>query len=419
MQRFKRRTTSCGAVPVHFAAQAGRRRELRRKSRERAGARRPTRWIQTADDQGDAGGGKRSVRCRGQKRPCNAKCLRPLFTRRHEDLVQRKTVWSELAGKTRSAPGGSSPTPVDWDATAAEIKALQASENNRPVKKSRSDLIWQRFRTACDRFFARYAQRHEIARGERVAAREAICAELESLSTPAAPDDSTPQETPAELLARARSLRARWMQEIAARGVEPARAVALDQRFAAAFEQLRAARPDAFAGTDLDPEANRQRMDALVVRVEKLATSLRGPAAGDDALSPTTRLAAMLKEALASNTIGGKVDEDSRVRAALEDMRQAQSAWSRIGPVPDAIRRSLEDRFARACRAIAETGTPGPGNPVGLGRGLGGMVQVAGPGGAWPRLIRGLTDAARPPEPLIDLDQPTSNTACRGRLCPL
>ena len=44
----------------------------------------------------------------------------------------------------------------------------------------------------------------------------------------------------------------------------------------------------------------------------------------------------MLKEALAANTIGGKVDEDSRMRAAAEEVRQAQASWSRIGPVPEA-----------------------------------------------------------------------------------
>ena len=62
----------------------------------------------------------------------------------------------------------------------------------------------------------------------------------------------------------------------------------------------------------------------------------------------------MLKEALAANTIGGKVDEDSRMRAAAEEVRQAQASWARIGPVPEDVRRALADRFARACRRIAE-----------------------------------------------------------------
>ena len=114
--------------------------------------------------------------------------------------------------------------------------------------------------------------------------------------------------------------------------------------------------PAAFDGTDLDPDANRKRMESLVKRLEDLAKSVAGPAAAlaDQAMSPTTRLAAMLKDALASNTIGGKVDEESRFRAAAEDARQAQAAWSRIGPVPDDVRRGLADRFQRALRVINE-----------------------------------------------------------------
>ena len=167
-----------------------------------------------------------------------------------------------------------------------------------------------------------------------------------------------------------RALRARWQQEIAARGVDHDRAAALDRRFAAAFARVLAAAPAAFAGSDLDPDANRKRMEALVRRMEELAGSgtASGGAAADAALSPTTRLAAMLKEALAANTIGGKVDEESRMRAAAEEVRQAQASWARIGPVPDDVRRALTDRFARACRRITERagGQEGGwrGNPV-------------------------------------------------------
>jgi hypothetical protein len=110
-----------------------------------------------------------------------------------------------------------------------------------------------------------------------------------------------------------------------------------------------------FGGTDLDPDSNRKKMDALVRRMEDLAGSLAGRGgAADQSLSPTTRLAAMLKEALASNTIGGKVDDDSRWRAAIEDVRQAHASWQRIGPVADEARRSLASRFERACRTITD-----------------------------------------------------------------
>jgi hypothetical protein len=96
-------------------------------------------------------------------------------------------------------------------------------------------------------------------------------------------------------------------------------------------------------------------MESLVKRIEELAASVAGPAdAADESLSPTTRLAAMLKDALAANTIGGKADADSRLRAATEDVRQAQASWSRIGFVPEEQRRALADRFQRAIRKIAD-----------------------------------------------------------------
>jgi hypothetical protein len=103
------------------------------------------------------------------------------------------------------------------------------------------------------------------------------------------------------------------------------------------------------------------------------------PAAGDAALSPTTRLAAMLKEALAANTIGGKVDDDSRWRAAMEDVRQAQESWSRIGLVPDAVRRLLTDRFQRAIRRISEgAAARAAGSARAGGAGSGGAAGKAG-----------------------------------------
>src|SRR5262249_20657986 len=152
-------------------------------------------------------------------------------------------------------------------------------------------------------------------------------------------------------------------------------------RFAAAFAKLVAQWPAAFSGTDLDPSANRKRMEALVSRMEELAKSLAGPAsiaAGDAALSPTTRLAAMLKEALAANTIGGKVDDDSRFRAANEEVRQAQAGWSRIGPVPDDVKRALADRFQRALRRISDAQAAHTRGPAIMGSG--GSGRPGGPG---------------------------------------
>jgi hypothetical protein len=340
-----------------------------------------TNWIKTADEIKTLQAEWKTIGpvTRGQEKAVwerfRAACDR-FFTRRHADLAERKKVWGENLTKKEAliARAEALQDSTEWEAAAAEIKRLQGEwKNIGPVKKSRSEALWQRFRGACDHFFSRYSQRHDIAKGERAAAREIIVAELEALApaaaspeaglgVPEAADAQTPVETlppsepPADLVAKVRSIRGRWQSELAARGVDRDRAAELDARFAAAFARVVSAYPSAFAGTDLDPDANRKRMESIVQRMEDLAKSLAGPgtSAGEAAISPTTRLAAMLKEALAANTIGGRVDDDSRFRAANEDVRQAQASWSRIGPVPDETRRALADRFQRAIRRISD-----------------------------------------------------------------
>ncbi len=311
------------------------------------------------------------------------------FSRRHADLASLKASWAENLAKKDAlcvqAEGLAESS--DWDHAAAGIKRLQAEwKVIGPVKKSRSDAIWQRFRGACDRFFSRYGSRHDADRAERIAAREAICAEMIALAappetTPAADADGAASEPGAgapdgaALLAKVRDLGGRWQREMATRGVDPDTARALDERFRVGTAAVIARWPTVFAGTDLDPDANRKRMEAIVVRVEALAASLEGnsSASADQELSPTNRLAAMLKEALAANTIGGKVEEDSRLRAAVDDVRQAQSAWTRIGHVPDDARRTLASRFERACarvltRAASAAGSGKSGGAGGAGR---------------------------------------------------
>ena len=106
------------------------------------------------------------------------------FTRRHDDLAQRKKLWAENLAKKDAlcVRAETLSDSSDWEPAAAEIRRLQADwKAIGPVKKSRSEAVWQRFRAACDKFFTRYAQRHDIARAERVAAREAICDEMAAL----------------------------------------------------------------------------------------------------------------------------------------------------------------------------------------------------------------------------------------------
>src|SRR5262249_11518258 len=186
-----------------------------------------TNWIRTADEIKKLQAEWKTIApvTRGQEKAIwerfRAACDR-FFTRRHADLVARKAVWAENVAKKEAiiAKAEVLAESSDWDMAAAEIKRLQNEwKTVGPVKKSRSEALWHRFRGACDRFFARYAARHDVARAERVAAREAIVAEIEALGAG--------ESQPDDLAQRVRAIRGRWSQELAARGVDRERAAAL------------------------------------------------------------------------------------------------------------------------------------------------------------------------------------------------
>jgi hypothetical protein len=126
----------------------------------------------------------------------------------------------------------------------------------------------------------------------------------------------------------------------------------LNRRYEKAIAGLVAEFPQTFAATPLDPEANRAKMDALCARVERCLTGEAESVSG--ATTPTAVLADRLREALAANTMGGRPSssppaEDTRWRAAVEEVKDAQATWRRLGPVPGPDGRALTDRFQKAC----------------------------------------------------------------------
>jgi len=319
------------------------------------------------------------------------------FTRRNEDLAQRKEVWSANQAKKEAlcARAEALAESRDWDKAASELRRLQVEwKTIGPVRRSRSEALWQRFRSAADRFFERYKRRDEIEIELRQADREALAQELEALlpasasvsdsvsasaeaqaDSPAevsaveAADIASKPEPPPDLLEKVRSLRTRWNQSTSAvrAGADP-----LSMRFVSAMERLLTTYPEAFKGTELDVEASRQRMEKLVARVEGFVSDVE--VKQDSAQD----LAARLREALASNTIGGRAGEESKWRSMAEDVRQAQSSFARLVPVPGETGRQLAERFHKACNRFFDqyrrkvpqgSGAPqrGP-RPVGAGR---------------------------------------------------
>jgi hypothetical protein len=269
------------------------------------------------------------------------------FTRRQEDLKQRKEVWATNLQRKEALceKAEALADSTDWEATAAALRQMQAEwKTIGPVRKSKSEAVWQRFRMACDRFFDRYKHRDEADLAAKAAPREEIIRELEALL--AAGGDAP---TPDGLAALVQDLRARWQQ-----GPELPRHVQQDlaNRYQSVLGRLVAAHPSAFSGTDLDPDMARKRMEKLIAKVEELVPGGRGAAASPRELSPTERLAQQLRERLATNTIGGRSAEndEARWRAAEQEIRSAQAQWLRLGPLPPDVAGPLNERFERACR---------------------------------------------------------------------
>ena len=110
------------------------------------------------------------------------------FTRRNADLSERKETWTANLAKKEAlcARAEELAASREWDRAASEIRRLQTEwKTIGPVRRSKSEAIWQRFRTACDTFFERFKRRDEIELEAKHADRETLVVELEALATPA------------------------------------------------------------------------------------------------------------------------------------------------------------------------------------------------------------------------------------------
>jgi hypothetical protein len=268
---------------------------------------------------------------------CNA-----FFARRREDLNERKRVWNENLAKKEAlcARVEGLVESTDWDAAASEIKRMQAEwKTIGPVRKNKSEAIWNRFRAGADAFFDRFHHRHEITVSSKLAEREALVVDLEQLAGLT--------ESPADLGQRVQDLRHTWNRSvpIPAAGMKP-----LADRWQTTLAALVAAHPAAFAGTDLDPSTVIQRMEKLVARVESHLAEL--PSEPDRGVSQTELLAARLRSALASNAMGSRGTSEAKSRAAADAVKDAQAAWQRLPPIRTPEADALDARFRDVCRRV-------------------------------------------------------------------
>ncbi len=314
------------------------------------------------------------------------------FTRRRDALRSKKEEWNEnLARKEALCERAEQLTEsTEWDTAASEVKKLQVEwKTIGPVRREKSQAVWSRFRSAADSFFERYHKRHEIAAAEQLVEREALVVALESLAAL--------EEVPSDLADQVQTLRTTISN---APRVEGAAATALHERWTAALAALVSRSPAAFAGTDLDPAANRARMERLIAKVESLVRE-EAPAATNK--SAAELLADRLRSALASNAMGVRPD-DAKWRAVGKAVEEARKAWLRIVRVPGEDTAVIEARFEAACTRVTDhvkvhvSPSDGPDGDFAAGGSGGRSGRTKHPGGrsrGGPRSTRGSRDAVR------------------------
>ena len=274
------------------------------------------------------------------------------FSRRKADLSPRKQEWAhnlQLKEALCALVEAFAETD-DLPAARQQVRQAQAEwKQVGPVRRTRSDAVWRRFRAACDAVYEQTQVAEQQAAADRAAEREALCVELEALW----PEDGSADEPPDGLADTVSDLQQRWRQAVEL--PQPLR-----RRFAARFEQAIAriveAYPDAFRGTDLDPARQLRRLEEICERVEAIVDG----AIGDDSnASPAEILATKWRDALANNLMGARVDEMTKRRAALDQVKRLQIERRRLGRVPGKAEQRLAARFQRACDRLVGQVQPG------------------------------------------------------------
>jgi hypothetical protein len=226
---------------------------------------------------------------------------------------------------------------TDWEATTTVMKRLQAEwKTSGPLPRAQSEALWQRFRTACDRFFERRSRRGELEQEALLDQARAICDQLDALAATLAGSDAPPPEETGKAVDEAW---AGWQRlEVAAlEGAGP-----LATRLHATLQQIATAQPGCLQGTRLDPEATRAKRERLCVRLEKLVDT----GAETPRELSLQEMALALRERLATNTIAGQGGKP--VRNTAREVEKISASWVLLGPVLDDEARALAERFEQA-----------------------------------------------------------------------
>jgi hypothetical protein len=285
---------------------------------------------------------------------------------------QRKSSKEELCRKAEELS-----TSTDWKATSEALMALQDEwKKIGNTGKAYEDALWDRFRSAQDKFYdGRRAYLESLEQGyqENRQKKEELCRKAESLSS------STDWKGTHEALLE---LQDQWKNiGYAGRMHEED----LWQIFRAAQDRFYVKREEHFKGLDQEREQNRARKTELCLKTEALCDST-------DWRSTHEELRALQDEWKKIGSAGRDYEEElwqrfkgaqdkfyekrnqdlfgnmelkeklidtvesliysTNIKDAKEKVKELQNEWKNIGPVPREHSDELWDRFRSACDEI-------------------------------------------------------------------
>jgi hypothetical protein len=331
--------------------------------------------------------------------------------REREDNLQRKIAVTEEAERLAVSS--------DWARTATRFRELQTAWREiGPVARDQGRDLAQRFRTACNTFFARRREdlvERKKAWADNLARKDALCARAEALA------ESTDWDAAASEIKR---LQAEWKTIGALRRsksdavwnrfraaadrfferyhhrheINLANKLAERERMVVELEGLAGAESEPTSlfervkelcgawnrsvpipGPGIKPLADRWKaalagaierwpnafagsdLDPAIVhrKLEKLVAKVEAYLTDvretQPGMSQAEILASRLRSALATNAMGGRASEESKWRAAADAVKDAQAAWQRLSVLNgSAAVHALEARFREACRRVVD-----------------------------------------------------------------
>lgn len=297
--------------------------------------------------------------------------LEELKTRRAEAMERRREICIVAAGLAESN---------DWQQTTIAIKGLQEEWKALPHGSRREEQkLYEQFREACDRFFARrkeYYRSQDEERGGNLVAKEKLCEEAEQLA-------ATPQiDYPREF----KRLQSDWKK------IGPAPRKKED----AVWQRFRAACDIYFNWLAAEQQQNLKRKEELCEAAEKLVAEVGAEGNQKELAAGLTRLQEQwkeigpvppdrseavwqrfrepcdlffaarqehyAKEAQQRRLNQGRKEDilaraeelasRSRDRETAAQLQQLQKEWFETGPAPREINPELNDRFKALCDAF-------------------------------------------------------------------